>query len=72
MKKGLIRNDVDVNFAAFMINSLYIVLMTSLVSNHFKIRMKEYLEIDGQLTDPAIENLIRNSTEMINRLLKPV
>jgi len=72
IKKGLIRDDVDINFTAFWVNSLYIILMTSLVSNHFKIRLKEYLTIDGEFTDPTIENLIQRTTGMINRLLKPV
>lgn len=72
IQKGLIRDDLDVNFAAFLVNSLYIIFMTSLVSNHFKVRLKEYLEIEGELTDPALETLIQRTTEMINSLLKPV
>ena len=71
IEKGLIRHDVDVNFTAFWVNSLYIIFMTSLVSNHFKVRLKEYLEIDGEFTDPAIEILIRRTTGMINNLLRP-
>ena len=71
IEKGLIRHDVDVNFTAFWVNSLYIIFMTSLVSNHFKVRLKEYLEIDGEFTDPAIETLIRRTTGMINNLLRP-
>ncbi len=72
MQKGLVRSDVDVNFTAFMVNSLYIIFMASLVSNHFKIRLKEYLEIDGECTDPTIETLIQSTTGMIHNLLKPV
>lgn len=68
---GNVRADLDVNLIAFMINSLYIVFMTSLVSSHFKIRMREYLEIDGDLDPPAIEALIVRTTAMIHRLLRP-
>jgi hypothetical protein len=32
--------------------------MTSLVSSHFKIRMREYLEIEGDPDPSAIEALI--------------
>ena len=43
---GYIRKDVDVNMAAFVINSLYIIMLISMVSRHYQIRMQEYLEID--------------------------
>lgn len=72
MQRGVVRNDIDVDVTAFMVNSLYIIFMTSLVSNHFKIRLKEYLEIGGELTDPVIEALIQRTTGMIYNLLKPV
>ena len=71
IEKGLIRSDIDINLTAFWINSLYIILVTSLITNHFKVRLKEYLEIESDLADPAIEDLIRRTTEMIHRLLKP-
>lgn len=71
MLRELVRDDVDINFAAFLINSLYIILMTSLVSNHFKLRMCEYLEIDRDLTDEVIEAHIRRATDTVQRLLKP-
>lgn len=72
MEKGLVRRDVDVDVTAFTVNSMYIIFMTSLVSNHFKIRLKEYLEIEGELTGPVIETIIQRTTGMINNLLKPV
>jgi len=43
---GYIRSDVDVNMAAFVINSLYIIMLISMVSRHYQIRIKEYLEIN--------------------------
>jgi len=71
MQRGLVRDDVDVNFAAFMVNSLYIIFITSLVSSHFKIRLQEYLEIDGDFSEATLEPLIQGTTDMINNLLKP-
>lgn len=71
MLRGLIRDDVDVNFAAFLINSLYIIFMTSLVSNHYRIRMCEYLEIDGDLTEEVVDEHLQRATITIHRLLKP-
>jgi TetR/AcrR family transcriptional regulator len=72
MRRGLVRDDLDVNLTAFLINSLYIVFMTSLVSNHFKVRIREYLEIKGKLNGRAIAEHLRRTTAMIDRLLRPV
>ncbi len=72
MQRGLVRDDVDVNFAAFMVNSLYIIFMTSLVSSHFKLRLQEYLEMEGDFTDASLEPLIQGTTDTINNLLRPV
>jgi TetR/AcrR family transcriptional regulator len=72
MTRGLVRNDVDINGSAFFINSLYIVFMTSLVSSHFKIRMREYMEIEGEIDDGVIETQLRSIIVMIDRLLRPV
>jgi TetR/AcrR family transcriptional regulator len=71
MAAGIVRDDLDVNLTAFLINSLYIVFMTSLVSNHFKIRMREYLEIEGDLNKETIEALMGRTTAMIDRMLRP-
>jgi TetR/AcrR family transcriptional regulator len=72
MQRGLVRKEVDVNWAAFFINSLYIVFMTSLVSGHFSIRMREYLEIKGEIDDEVIESQMRSMAAMFDRLLRPV
>jgi TetR/AcrR family transcriptional regulator len=71
-QRGLVRKEVDVNWAAFFINSLYIVFMTSLVSGHFSIRMREYLEIKGEIDDEVIESQMRSMAAMLDRLLRPV
>ncbi|RJQ87346.1 MAG: TetR/AcrR family transcriptional regulator [Desulfobacteraceae bacterium] len=72
MELGRVRNDVDVNWSAFFINSLYIIFMTSLVSGHFKIRMREYLEFEGEIDKESIEKQLRSMAVMIDRLLRPV
>mgnify|MGYP001044957582 CR=1 FL=1 len=71
MAAGLVRNDLDVNMNAFMINSLYIVFMTSLISSHFKIRIREYLEIEGDIDQQGIDELITRTTTMIHNMLRP-
>jgi TetR/AcrR family transcriptional regulator len=70
MAAGIVRADLDVNMTAFMINSLYIVFMTSLVSSHFNIRMREYLEIADDIDQTAVDGLIARTTDMIHRMLR--
>jgi len=71
MKRGLVRSDLQVNQAAFWINSLYIVFLASLVSRHFQIRMREYLEIKGRMTKKVIDEEIRRTVELIGSFLSP-
>jgi TetR/AcrR family transcriptional regulator len=72
MEFGIVRGDVDVNWSAFFINSLYIVFMTSLVSGHFKTRLREYLEMEGDMDEEAVQRQLRSMIHMIDRLLRPV
>jgi hypothetical protein len=69
--RGEVRADIDVNLTAFLINSLYIIFVSSLVSPHFRIRMREYLEIKGRLTDKAIQDQLARTMELIGSLLMP-
>ncbi len=71
LARGLVRSDLRINQAAFWINSLYIVFLSSLVSRHFQIRMKEYLEIEGRLTKKVVDQEIRRTVEFIGRFLAP-
>ncbi|MFZ5587985.1 MAG: TetR/AcrR family transcriptional regulator [Thermodesulfobacteriota bacterium] len=71
MKKGLVRADLDVNLAAFLINSLYIVFIVSLVSPHFQIRMSEYLDIKGPLDGESIDDRLTRTIAIIQSFLKP-
>ena len=72
MAAGIVRDDLDVNLTAFAINSLYIVLMTSLVPGHHRIRLHEYLEIAGDLDTETVEALIARTTTLIHRMLRPI
>ncbi|MCF8064215.1 MAG: TetR/AcrR family transcriptional regulator [Desulfarculaceae bacterium] len=71
IKRGLVRPDLLVNQSAFWINSLYIVFLASLVSRHFQIRMREYLEIKGRMTKKAVDQEIKRTVELIGRVLAP-
>jgi len=71
MSRGIVRKGVDVSLAAFLINSLYIIFVISLVSRHFQIRMKEYLGIREDLTDLTIERPLGQVVNLICDFLKP-
>lgn len=71
VKQGIVRPNIDVNLSAFLINGVYILLVTSLVSRHLQIRMKEYLELDGELDDLSIESQLERTLEMIEGMLRP-
>lgn len=71
IKKGEVRADLDVNLTAFLINSIYIVFIVSLVSPHFKIRMAEYLDIKGPLDGHSIEDRLTRTIALIHSILKP-
>jgi len=68
---GAVRPDLDVNLAAFLINSLYIMFLASVASRHFQIRMKVYLEIKGKLTARNMEHHLSNTIEQIHTVLRP-
>jgi len=72
MARGLVRPDLDIKQAAFWINSLYIIFVASLVSRHFSLRMREYLEIKGRMTKAVIEDQLQRTVELIRRTLSPV
>lgn len=70
IEKGVVEPRIDVNLAAFLINSLYVMFMISLVSRHFRIRIKEYLAIDGDVDAAAIEQHLERTIELIQNILK--
>ncbi|MFP4475247.1 MAG: TetR/AcrR family transcriptional regulator [Desulfatibacillaceae bacterium] len=71
VERGIVRRDADVNMAAFTINGLYILFLLSLVSEHFRIRLKEYLEVEGELDDTVIDDVVARIFEVVRAFLEP-
>jgi len=71
IQDGIVRSDVDVNLAAFLINSVYIIFLASLVSRHYQIRMKEYLEIASRIDARSATEQLDKVILTIERFLKP-
>ncbi len=55
---GIIRPDIDIKMVAFIINSLYVILMISVVSEHYRIRLGEYFEVEDSAIEKEIEGKI--------------
>jgi TetR/AcrR family transcriptional regulator len=71
VKQGLVRKNVDVKLSAFIINSLYIMFLSSLVSRHYRIRIKEYLEIKSEPDEKTIAKHIEMTISLIEGFLRP-
>lgn len=69
--RGIVRPDLDVRYTAFLIHSLSLIFMASLVSQHFQIPFKEYLEIEGELTRKKVEENLQRIVRYIHQLLRP-
>lgn len=64
--EGFIRPDLDVDMAAFLINSMYVMMMVSIVSRHYRIRIGEYLN----LTDDRIEQGIKAKIDQVISIIR--
>jgi hypothetical protein len=71
IRQGIVRGGLDVSMTAFMINSLYILFMASLVSRYFQIRLKEYLDIEEELTPASLESYLNRVIDFIRGFLRP-
>ena len=71
IRQGSVRNDLNVNQAAFFINSLYVMTLVSQVNPHFKIRMKEYLDIRGKLTRKRSFEEVDSVIRFLQEYLRP-
>lgn len=71
IQKGIVRKDININLTAFLINTLYVIFMASLVSRHFEIRMKEYLEISGPIDAKEAKGRLEQIVSLIERSLRP-
>ena len=70
--QGIVRPDLDIRFTAFLIHSLSLIFMASLVSQHFQIRFREYLEIEGILNTKKIDKKLQEMIRFIHQLLRPL
>jgi AcrR family transcriptional regulator len=70
--QGVVRDDLDVPLTAFLINSLSIMFLASLISGHFQIRFKEYMGIKGDLDRRTAENYLERMIKFIHQLLRPI
>ena len=70
-RAGIVRADLDVPFAAHMINSLYIMFLSSLVSRHHQIRLQEYLEFEIRSDRDAMQQLLGRSMDSLKTFIAP-
>jgi len=71
MEQGDVRADVDVEIAAFAINSIYITLLESLVSPHFRIRLRQYLGLEELPTAESIGGHLDRIIDSVQGMLRP-
>lgn len=69
--KGSVRRDLDPRLGAFFINSMYIMVVASIASKHFQNRLKEYLEIRGELTSRTVKEHLGMIIREIQEFLRP-
>lgn len=69
--EGLVRADIDINLTAFLINNLYVMLLVSLVSRHFQIRLNEYLKTDHKGGAIGAKEALEMVIDLICDLLRP-
>lgn len=67
---GVIRPNIDVNMASFLINNMYVIMMISLVSRHYRIRLCEYLEIDDKDVEADFPGRIEQFVDIIRYSLE--
>lgn len=67
---GSVRKDLDVPLAAWQINNAYVMLLAALVSEHFKIRLRAYLELPGRLSEKQTSVLCDRAIELIGESLR--
>ncbi len=68
---GVVNRDVDVPLLAWHINNSYVMLVAALVSEHFKIRLRDYLALQAELTDRDVSKLRERIVTMLHQALRP-
>lgn len=70
IEAGVVRPQLDVNQAAWLINNAYVMLLAALVSRHFRTRLAVYCDVDEELTDAVIDQQTQHSIRMIHDILR--
>lgn len=70
-REGHVRPDLDPRLGALFINSLYIMMLASLASRHFQIRLQEYLELDSEPSPEQMGDTLDQTIGVINQFLRP-
>ena len=70
IESGIVREDLDVPYTVFMINSLSIIFMASPISGHFQVRFTECLEIEGERNRKKMEEHLERILRFIHHLLR--
>jgi len=63
--EGFIRHDIDVDMSAFLINSMYVMMIISIVSRHYRIRLGEYLGLADDRVEDGIKSKIDQVVDII-------
>lgn len=71
IEAGIVRADLDIKLTAFIINGLYILFLSSLMTTYFQIRMREYLEIEGEIIPENVRDYLQKTIDHIHKLLRP-
>lgn len=76
LRSGIERDEItsklDVEAAAFTINSLYIMVLASLVSLHYELRFQEYFPMDEEVAeDDRFDEKVGSVLEVIKGMLEP-
>ena len=57
---------LDVDMSAFLINSMYVMMIISIVSRHYRIRLGEYLG----LTDDQVEEGVKSKIDQVVNIIR--
>ncbi len=71
IEAGVVRSDLDVEQAAWLLNNTYVMLVAPLASRHFQLRMAEYLGGEAPLSDASMEEHLERTLRLLEGLLRP-
>lgn len=71
IEAGIVRADLDVPLAAYLTNSLYIMLLASIVSRHYQIRLSVYLGAAEDVGATTFDQHAERTIAFIHDCLRP-